>query len=1159
MRHVTLDDKYDLTQSRILSSGTQAIIRLLLMQHERDKRAGLNTAGYITGYRGSPLGGVDQQLALAQRYLAERSVVFQPGLNEDLAATAIWGAQQAELRGEGKYDGVFSLWFGKGPGVDRSGDIFRHANHAGTSKHGGVLALMGDDHTCESSTSAHQSEFAFVDAMMPVINPAGVQEIFDYGLYGWALSRFAGVWAGLKCVKDNIEQTASVDAGVDRVKILTPQDFEMPDGGLNIRLADTALAKEERLHLFKRPAVLAFTRTNNLDKLIYKGGRAPKIGIITTGKSYLDVAEALDLLGIDEQGASKLGVRLYKVAVVWPLEPEGIAEFADGLDQIIVVEEKRSLIETQLKEQLYGKRGAPGIVGKRDERDAMLFAAHGSLEPVQIAIALAKRILAGRDIPELKDRLSKLEQARSHAHNAPHIADRVPYFCAGCPHNSSTVVPEGARAYAGIGCHYMVQWMDRETEGFTQMGGEGANWIGEAPFSTRPHIFQNIGDGTYIHSGVLAIRAAIAAGTTMTFKILYNDAVAMTGGQRLDGGLTVPQLAEQMAAEGAGRIAVVSDEPDKYPSGSAFPLGTDIRSRDDLDEVQRELAKESGVSVLIYDQTCAAEKRRRRKRGLYPDPPKRAFINEAVCEGCGDCGLKSNCVAIVPAETEFGRKRAIDQSACNKDFSCVEGFCPSFVTVHGGELRKGVERRQSAGVAAPLAAEIPDPALPAISQTFSMVVTGVGGTGVVTVGALLAMAAHIEEKGVGVIDMSGLAQKGGEVAVHLRIGKSPEDINAIRASVAGSDLILGCDLVVAGSEKVLSTVREGVTTVVANSYEMMTGDFTRSPDLVVPAEALKLALEARAGKGQTHFIDAHAYATSLLGDAISANLFLLGYAYQLGHMPLGSDAIIEAIRLNGVAVEANLNAFAWGRLAAHDLAAVDTATRPVVTPLPDQRRPKTLDERIDYRVAFLTNYQNAAYGERYRRKVEGIRASEHAKVPGSTALTEAVAENYFKLLAYKDEYEVARLYTDGGFRDRLAKTFSGNYTLEFHLAPPVLARKDSVTGLPRKTAFGPWMMRLFSMLAKLRGLRGTWADPFGRTAERRTERRLISDYDALLDEFDEQLGPETIALLIELASLPTTIRGFGHVKDRSIRQADERRAELLTSLRTTSVAERHAA
>lgn len=1159
MRHVTLDDKYDLKQSRILASGTQAIIRLLMMQHERDQRAGLNTAGYITGYRGSPLGGVDQQLSLAQRYLAERSIVFQPGLNEDLAATAIWGSQQAELRGEGRYDGVFSLWFGKGPGVDRSGDIFRHANHAGTSRHGGVLALMGDDHTCESSTSAHQSEFAFVDAMMPVINPAGVQEILDFGLYGWALSRFAGVWVGLKCVKDNIEQTASVEAGIERIKILTPQDFEPPIGGLNIRLGDTPLAKEERLHLFKRPAILAFTRTNGLDRIVHTGGKSPKIGVVTTGKSYLDVAEALDLLGIGDDQAARFGLRLYKIAVSWPLEPEGINAFADGLEQIVVVEEKRSLIETQIKEQLYGRGGAPRVVGKRDEDDQPLFKAHGSLEPVEIAIALAKRLLAGRDLPEIEARLASLEQARAQAHNAPHIADRIPYFCAGCPHNSSTVVPEGSRAYAGIGCHYMVQWMDRETEGFTQMGGEGANWIGEAPFSKRPHIFQNIGDGTYIHSGILAIRAAIAAGTTMTFKLLYNDAVAMTGGQRLDGGLTVPQLAQQLAAEGAGRVVVVSDEPDKYPSGSAFPFGTTFHPREDLNAVQEELSGETGVTVLIYDQTCAAEKRRRRKRGLFPDPPKRAFINEAVCEGCGDCGIQSNCVAIVPVETEFGRKRAIDQSACNKDFSCLDGFCPSFVTVHGGALRKGVERRESAGVAAPRPEDLPEPPAMPGRQNYSMVVTGVGGTGVVTVGALLAMAAHIEDKGVGVIDMSGLAQKGGEVAVHLRIAKRPEDINAIRASIAGTDLVLGCDLVVAGSEKVLSTVREGVTQVVANTHEMMTGDFTRTPDLEVPIDALRLALEARAGKDRTHFIDAHAHATGLLGDSISSNLFLLGYAFQLGHLPLGAQSIMEAIRLNGVAVDANLNAFSWGRLAAHDPDAAAAAMRPVVTSLPEERRPRTLDERIAHRIAYLTDYQNAAYAERYRDRVASLREVEAAQLPGSTALTESVAANLFKLMAYKDEYEVARLYTDGTFRKKLEKTFTGDYKLEFHLAPPVLARMDPATGLPRKRAFGPWMLGAFRVLAALKGLRGSWADPFGRTEERRTERRLIADYETDLREIEKRLSPETAAVALELASLPQDIRGFGHVKERSIRDAGTKRDELLALLKSAPGEERHAA
>ena len=1159
MRHVSLDDKYDLNQDRILASGTQAIVRLLMTQHERDRRAGHNTAGYITGYRGSPLGNIDHQLASARRFLEPRNIVFQPGLNEDLAATAIWGAQQAELRGEGRYDGVFSIWYGKGPGVDRSGDAFRHANHAGTSKHGGVLALMGDDHTCESSTSAHQSEFAFVDAMMPVLNPAGVQEILDYGLFGWALSRYAGVWVGLKCVKDNIEQTASVYADVERTQFVTPDGFDMPEGGLNIRLGDTPLAKEERLHIYKRPAILAFAAANGLDRLLYKGGQNPKVGIVTSGKSYLDVAEALKLLNIDEGKAEKIGLRLYKVAVTWPLEPQGVEDFARGLEQIIVVEEKRSLIETQLKEQLYGRSNAPNIIGKRDGQEELLFRAHGALEPVEIAIALGHRLLRHGEDAEIRARLEGLEAAEAQSRNAPNLAERVPYFCAGCPHNSSTVVPEGGRAYAGIGCHYMVQWMDRSTEGFTQMGAEGANWIGEAPFSKRPHIYQNIGDGTYIHSGILAIRAALAAGTRMTFKLLYNDAVAMTGGQSLDGGLTVPQLAEQLVAEGASRVVVVADDVTKYPAGSAFPREVKIRPREDLELVQRELAEEKGVSILIYDQTCAAEKRRRRKRGLYPDPPKRIFINELVCEGCGDCGIKSNCVAIVPVETEFGRKRAIDQSACNKDYSCLDGFCPSFVTVHGGELRKGAVRRAAAGIAAPEMSDLPEPGMPALDKAYSMVVTGVGGTGVVTIGALLAMAAHIEEKGVGVIDMSGLAQKGGAVAVHLRIAETPKDINAIRASVAGADLLLGCDLVVAGSENVLAMVREGVTSVVANDHDMMTGDFTRDPDLKLPIEELKLALAARAGSRDTTFIDAHEHANVLMGDAITSNIFLLGYAFQQGHVPLSAQSITEAIRLNAVAVKANLEAFAWGRLAVHDPEAVAQAMQPVVTKLPSRRPEATLDETIARREAFLTDYQNAAYAARYRAKVDDMQRLETDRLPGSTALTEAVTRNYFKLLAYKDEYEVARLFSDSDFRRRLAETFTGDYELEFHLAPPILAKTDPATGLPRKRGFGPWMMSAFGLLARLKGLRGSWADPFGRTAERRMERRLIAEYEHLVDSMPEYLNTETADICLELLSLPETIRGYGHVKEEAVTKADDRRATLLQNLKTPQTPAQRAA
>lgn len=1145
LRQVRLNDKYDLSQDRIFVSGTQAIVRLALMQHALDKRAGLNTAGYITGYRGSPLGGMDQQMRQAHAELAAADIVFNPGINEDLAATAIWGAQQAELRGEGKYDGVFGLWYGKGPGVDRSGDVFRHANHAGTSKFGGVLALMGDDHTCESSTSAHQSEFAFVDAMMPILNPAGVQEIIDYGLFGWALSRFAGVWVGLKCVKDNIEQTGSIDAGLDRVAIVTPDDFDMPAGGLNIRLGDEPLVKEERLHMQKRPAVLAFTKANGLDRILLKGGRKPKTGIVTAGKSYLDVAEALELLGIDEVKAAGLGLRLYKVAVTWPLEPDGIERFAKGLDRIIVVEEKRSLIETQIREQLYGKRNAPAILGKRDEKGGTLFHAHGALEPVEIALAIGKRIVAQRRDAGITARLKELEAAAKQARSTTEVATRVPYFCAGCPHSSSTIVPDGARAYAGIGCHYMVQWMDRSTEGFTQMGGEGANWIGEAPFSNRQHVYQNIGDGTYIHSGSLAIRAAIAAGTNVTYKLLYNDAVAMTGGQALDGAPSVPQIARQLAAEGAKRVVVVSDEPDKYPSEAEFPAGTSVHHRDELNEVQNALSAVEGVSVLIYDQTCAAEKRRRRKRGQYPDPAKRVVINELACEGCGDCGVQSNCVAIIPVETEYGRKRAIDQSACNKDFSCLKGFCPSFVTVHGGQLRKSFSRNQQDMLQPPGPDGLPEPASRDLDSPYSMVITGVGGTGVVTLGALIGMAAHLENRGVGVIDMAGLAQKGGAVAVHVRVAKEPGDIHAIRASNAGTDLVLGCDLVVTASQKVLTTMREGVTTAVVNSHDVMTADFTSKPDLELPMDEMKQMLSARTGSKNSHFIDAHNYAGTLIGDTIAANMFLLGYAFQLGQIPVSSAALEEAIRLNGVAVDGNLRAFRWGRLAAHDVDAVDEVIAPRVVRLPDRRISEGLDDLIERRERYLTSYQNKAYAKRYRDLVEVVGGLERERAPGSTALTEAVARYYFKLLAVKDEYEVARLYTDGSFRRQIDAQFEGDFHLEFHMAPPLLAKTDAVTGLPKKRRFGSWMMGALKLLAVARSLRGSVFDPFRLSSDRVLERRLLGDYEAALDEIGANLSPENIDIAVALAELPETVRGYGHVKARTAVAAEKQRRELL--------------
>ena len=1146
---VSLDDKYALDETHQLLTGTQAIVRLMLTQRARDVRAGLNTAGYVTGYRGSPIATLEAAMLRAHGILEPNHIEFQTGLNEDLAATALWGSQQAELRGEGKYDGVFGVWYGKGPGVDRTGDVFRHANHAGTSRHGGVLALMGDDHTCESSTSAHQSEFAFVDYMIPILNPAGVQEILDYGILGFALSRYAGVWVGLKCVKDNIEATATVDGRIDRIQIRIPEDFTAPPGGLNIRLGDQALAKEARLHDYKRAAILAFARTNGFDRIVTSGGPAPKIGIITTGKSYLDVRAAMDELGIDEVAANRLGLRLYKVGMPWPLEPQGLLKFAQGLDLILVVEEKRALIETQVKEQLYDLPNRPRVLGKKDENEQSLFPAKYALDPSDIAIHLGERLIRTGAGDAIKDRIADLKRIKGNRPDSAEAATRIPYFCPGCPHNSSTVVPQGSRAYAGIGCHYMAHWMDRNTEGFTQMGGEGSNWIGEAPFSKTSHVFQNLGDGTYIHSGSLAIRAARAAGVNITFKILYNDAVAMTGGQSLDGAPTVGMIARQVQAEGIDKVVVVTDEPHKYPAGF-IPRGVPVHHRRDLQRIQEDLRKVPGVSVLIYDQTCAAEKRRRRKRGTFPDPDKRAFINPAVCEGCGDCGVKSNCVAVMPLETELGTKRAIDQSACNKDFSCVEGFCPSFVTVHGAKVGKSrAAVRGDSGVTAMLAS-LPEPKLPPLDTPYTMLVTGVGGTGVVTVSAVLGQAAHLEGKGFGAIDMTGLAQKGGAVACHMRVARDADQIHAIRAGVAGADLVLGCDLVVTASNGVLATIKPDHTAVVYSDYEMHTAQFTRNANIKVPGPALRHAIAERAGKGPVHRFDAHTAAVKLFGDSIAANILLLGYAYQLGSVPIGAGAIEQAIELNGAAVEMSKAAFRCGRLAAHDMAAVERIMGSAATPAAPKKQ--TLEDIVAYRADQLIAYQDPALAERYRARVAAIAEVERAKAPGRAGLAEAVARGYHKLLAYKDEYEVARLFTDPAFEKALAEQFEARGKLQFHLAPPLLARRDKRTGEPRKMAFGPWMLPVFRLLARAKRLRGTALDLFGYTRERRLERQMIADYERLLDEIVQRLSPATHATTIALATLPLEIRGFGHIKERNYKLAKGREATLLAELRSPS-------
>ena len=1126
---ISLDDRFDLTRSPVLLNGTQALVRLMLTQKERDRQAGLNTAGYVTGYRGSPLGAVDMQMNRAAKWLAAADVKFHEGLNEDLAATALWGSQQAELRGEGKFDGVFGLWYGKGPGVDRSGDVMRHANMAGTSKHGGVLMAMGDDHTGESSTVLHQSEWALVDAYMPVVSPAGVQEILDYGVYGYALSRFSGLWVGLKTMKDTVEATSVVDGDPHRMQFVTP-DFPMPEGGLNIRLGDTPHAQEARMIDYKRFAAEAFSRANGIDKRVW-GKPGARIGFVSAGKNWLDLMHALSLLGIDEAEAERLGITTYKVGQVFPLDMQGFHDWAEGLDLIVVVEEKRKLIEIQIKESIFDDRQGRRVYGwykggaggmHRDE----LFPTRGALDPVWIAEKLGGILIEeGRDTDRIKAGLTALAEARRND-NVEEIAARLPYYCSGCPHNTSTKVPEGSRAYAGIGCHYMVQWMDRNTEGFTHMGAEGANWIGEAPFSRTGHVFQNLGDGTYNHSGVQAIRAALASDVNITYKILFNDAVAMTGGQKNEGGLTPDRIARELDAMGVKTISVVYDEKEE-PRREDFPGSVGWRPRAEMPEVQKEMREVEGVSVILYVQTCAAEKRRRRKRGKFPDPDRRVFINTDVCEGCGDCGVQSNCVSLVPVETAFGTKRAVDQSTCNKDYSCVNGFCPSFVSIEGATPKKAPTR----SVALP---DMPEPDLPVIAEgdVWNTVITGVGGTGVVTIGAVMAMAAHLDGKGAGLMEMAGLAQKGGAVALHCRLANHPADISAIRVALGEADALIGGDLVVSAGAKTLSLTTTGRTGAVVNAHEIVTGDFTRNADFKLPADRLRLALEARL-RDRLTMLDASALAEATLGDTIYSNMMILGAAWQAGIVPLTREAILKAVELNGAAVDGNQRAFELGRWAVLHPEDAEGLTASKVVALPE-----TLDAKIAARVEHLTAYQSRRYADRYRAMLDGI-ADER--------LREAVAKGYHKLLAYKDEYEVARLLAST--RAKVRAAFDGDLKLTYHLAPPVLT-KEGPDGRPAKRAFGAWIERAYPLLARLKGLRGTPLDPFGRTAERRMERALIAQYEVDMAEVLPLATPATMDAVVALAELPLQVRGFGPVKAANEAKAAKRREALLASIRS---------
>jgi indolepyruvate ferredoxin oxidoreductase len=1132
--HVTLEDKYAVELREVYLSGTQALVRLLLLQRARDRARGLNTAGFVSGYRGSPLGGLDIQLFAAKSHLAEHHIHFQPGLNEELAATAIWGSQQVPLLASAKYDGVFALWYGKGPGVDRSGDAFKHANFAGTSPNGGVLLVAGDDHACKSSTVPHQSEPAFIAALIPVLVPASVEDILVLGLHGYALSRYSGLYVGFKTVADVVETSASIafDA-TDFAPILPPWEGE---GRHFIRLPDQPLEMEARIHRFALPMARLYARANRLDRVLRRDPGA-RFGLITAGKSTHDLRQALADLGLEDEGA---GLAVLKLALTWPVVPETIREFAEGLEEILVIEEKQPLIETQVKEALYGRANAPRISGKTDPEGRPLLSPAGELSADAIARAIAERFGPALGRPSIAARIAEIE-AKDRA-LAPPPALRKPYFCSGCPHNTSTRVIEGSRAMAGIGCHFMALWMDRRTEGYAQMGGEGAAWIGQAPFTEEKHVFVNMGDGTYYHSGLLAIRFAVAAGVNVTYKILYNDAVAMTGGQHLDGPLTPARISRQLAAEGVRRIVVVTDEPEKYRTVTDLAPGVEVRHRRLLADTERELREIAGVTAIIYDQTCASEKRRRRKRGLMADPPVRAFINARVCEGCGDCSVASNCLSVVPRDTEWGMKRAIDQSSCNKDFSCIEGFCPSFVLVHGAKLKK------RAPAAAEPFADLPDPPLPALDHPYAVLIAGVGGTGIVTLGALLGMAAHIEGKAVSVLDQTGLAQKGGSVLSHVKIAASRDALRALRLGHGHADLLLAGDIVVAASPEALAATAPGRTRAVVNLHETITADFVLHPGTRLPMAELKARLAGAIGEEGVDFIEATALATALLGDAIATNLFLLGFAYQRGLIPIGAAAIEQAIALNGTAVEANRAAFRWGRSAAADFGRVAALAR-----LPEPTPPETLEAMIERHARELVRYQGRRLAARYRARLAAIIAAEQRVRPHSEALARTVARAYFRLLAYKDEYEVARLFASRAFRAELAETFETPRRLEFYLAPPLLAKRDPRTGHLVKRRFGGWMMPLFHVLKWGKVLRGTRLDPFGRTEERQAERAWIAEYETWLERFTHELSADNFDLVLALAALPERIRGFGHVKERAMREA-RAEAERLWARFTTAAA-----
>jgi len=1095
----SLDDKYTALDGAVFMSGTQALVRLPMVQMRRDKLAGLNTATYITGYRGSPMGSYDQQLLHADQHLESHRIRFQPGVNEDLAATAIWGTQQVPLHKDATVQGVLGIWYGKGPGVDRSGDVFRHGNAAGSAAHGGVLCLAGDDHSAKSSTVQHQSDHAFISARMPMLYPSSVHEFIEVGLLGVALSRYSGCWVGMKLISDTVETSAVVSLDGEDRPIHIPTEVELPTDGLNLRWPDAFADQDVRLHEVKEKAVHAFARANGIDQWIIKS-KNKRFGIIGSGKAYEDARQALHMLGFDESLCESIGLQLYKVRMPYPLEPQGVVEFTNGLDEVLVLEERREIIEAQLKTILYHQHQGTRIVGKQDEHGNSFLPTAATLSVAVCMRAIADRLLKLELDESLKQQiqtcLTTLNSSlqKQLVNHTP--IERRPWFCSGCPHNTSTRVPEGSKALAGIGCHFMVLWMDRDTQTFTHMGAEGVPWTAISHYVEDQHRFVNIGDGTYFHSGLLAIRASVASGVNLTYKVLYNDAVAMTGGQSIDGGLTPTQITHQLKAEGVWPVYLVTDEPDLYPA-SQVAEGVIVRHRDYLDTVMRELRELKGCNAIVYVQTCAAEKRRRRKRGLLDDPDKRLYINADVCEGCGDCSTQSNCVSVEPLETAHGRKRRINQSSCNKDYSCINGFCPSFVTVNGASLK----RREAQQIDD--ADDLPSPLIPEVTaDSWNILITGVGGTGVLTIGSILGMAAHIDGKAAMILDMAGLAQKGGAVQSHVRIADLPEQVTSAHIVPAGCDLLFAADAVVASSKESAELLDSKRTHAVVNTASAPVADFVLNRDLNFAEDDVATAIKKQV-RNADHF---HAFANlaeKLTGDAISTNMLMLGYAWQQGLLPISINALRQAITLNAVAVESNLTALAWGmQFAAHP----DLVQQKLVADEPaNEVLPVSLDTLIEHRVAHLTDYQGSKLANKYKLSVDSF-ASLVAERGVDTSLVETLAHNYSRVLSYKDEYEVSRLYSLPSFQKQLSDQFDGNYTLEFNLAPPIFPGR-APNGRPKKRAMGPWIMSVFNVLQRGKVLRGTLFDPFGYSAERRAERAWIMRFEQDLQRIQRELTP----------------------------------------------------